>query len=152
MNIREHSMMSTQQSQQGAALIVGLILLMVLTVLGVSGMNTATLELTMAGNTQFRQDAFQAAETGIDIPITRRMFTTIGPAVLAPTVLGNGSETASVTTFETTTPVPDLAFSMGTSTGSVQAFHFDVVAVGSGPRNASSTHNQSFYVVGPGGS
>src|SRR5690606_2858774 len=37
--------------QRGAALVVGLILLMVLTVLAISGMNTSTLELQMAGNT-----------------------------------------------------------------------------------------------------
>jgi hypothetical protein len=40
---------------------------------------------------------------------------------------------------------------MGVSTGSVQAFHFDIVSVGKGPRNASSTHTQSFYQAGPGG-
>jgi hypothetical protein len=40
---------------------------------------------------------------------------------------------------------------MGVSNGSVQAFHFDIVSVGKGPRNASSTHTQSFYQVGPGG-
>jgi hypothetical protein len=39
---------------------------------------------------------------------------------------------------------------MGTGSGSAQAYHFDVVAVGSGPRNATATHNQSFYIVGPG--
>jgi hypothetical protein len=66
------------------------------------------------------------------------------------TVVGGG-ETEAVTTFQQTTPVPDIAFSMGVGGGAVQAFHFDVVAVGRGPRNALSTHNQSFYVVGPGG-
>ena len=51
-----------RRRQAGATLIVGLVLLLVLTVVGVSGMNMATMEITMAGNTQFRQDAFQAAE------------------------------------------------------------------------------------------
>lgn len=144
--------MNLRKQQQGAALIVGLVLLMVLTVLGVSGMNTATLELTMASNTQFHQDAFQAAETGIDISIARRNFTTVAPAILPITPLGDGSyQTQAVGTFMENTPVPDLAFSMGVSGGSVQAFHFDIIAVGNGPRNAVSTHNQSFYVVGPGG-
>ena len=55
--------------QTGATLIVGLVLLLVLTVVGVSGMNTATMELTMAANTQFQQDAFQLAEDAIDIAI-----------------------------------------------------------------------------------
>ncbi|MEL7451569.1 MAG: PilX N-terminal domain-containing pilus assembly protein, partial [Pseudomonadota bacterium] len=52
--------------QRGAALIIGLVLLMMLTVLTVSGMRAATLEITMAGNVQYAQNAFQAAETGIE--------------------------------------------------------------------------------------
>ena len=51
--------------QTGAALIVGLVLLMVLTILAISTMRTASLELMMAGNTQFRENAFQAAQSGI---------------------------------------------------------------------------------------
>ncbi|HEY5624174.1 MAG TPA: pilus assembly PilX N-terminal domain-containing protein [Gammaproteobacteria bacterium] len=144
------------ERQKGAALVVGLVLLMVLTILGISGMNTATLELTMASNAQFQQDAFQAAETGIDIAISSAQ---LGNAingqniVVPPTTLGDGVSTAeSITTFELATPVPDRAFSLGEgSTGSVQAYHFDVVATGMGPRNATSTHTQSFYVIGPGG-
>lgn len=57
--------------QRGAALIVGLILLMVLTVLAVSTMRTATLELLMAGNAQFRENAFQLAETAVVEVMTR---------------------------------------------------------------------------------
>ena len=140
--------------QRGAVLITGLILLMVLTVLGISGMNTATLELVMAGNTQYHQQAFQAAESGIDISIAQRNFNTLVPAVLpATSVGGTGSygSTEAESNFMESTPVPNDAFSMGVNTGSVQAFHFDVVAVGMGPGNAVSTHNQSFYIVGPGG-
>ncbi len=141
----------SRSAQTGATLVVGLILLLVLTVVGVSGMNTATMEIEMAANTQFQEDAFQMAEDGIDIPIARRNFTTVNPVVLA-WLNTPAYDRQSVTTFRTTTPVPDLAFSMGTSTGTVQAFHFDVVSVGRASRNATATHNQSFYIVGPGGS
>ena len=136
--------------QTGATLVVGLILLLVLTVVGVSGMNTATMEVTMAGNTQFQNDAFQMAEDGIDTVLAQRKFSTGGTTTLAPT--GDPDyDRQAVTRFVTTTPIPDAAFSMGVSTGSVQAFHFDIVSVGKGPRNASSTHTQSFYQAGPGG-
>lgn len=141
---------STRKAQQGATLVVGLVLLLVLTVLGVSGMNTATMEVTMASNTQFQQDAFQAAEDGIDIAIAQRNYTTVS-ATTVPFIGNPDYDRQSITTFMTTTPVPDLAFSMGSSTGSVQAFHFDIQSVGIGPRNARDVHNQSFYVVGPGG-
>ena len=41
---------STANSQRGAALVVGLVLLVVVTVLAISGVNTATTELAMARN------------------------------------------------------------------------------------------------------
>ena len=151
MNIKGNNAISCSSEQRGAALVVGLILLMVLTVLGISSMNTATLELAMAGNTQHHQEAFQAAETGIDISISQRSFNTIIPAVVPVRALAAGIDTQAVSTFIETAPVPNDAFSIGVGTGAVQAFHFDVVATGRGPRNALATHTQSFYVVGPGG-
>jgi type IV pilus assembly protein PilX len=138
--------------QRGAALVVGMILLLILTVLGVSGMNSSVFGLTMASNAQFFQNAFQAAETGIDIAIDQRNYTTLTPAILPVTPLGDGTyNTTATVTFQQNTPVPDRGFSLGVNTGMVQAFHFDVVATGTAPENASSTHNQSFYIVGPGG-
>ncbi len=52
--------------QVGAALIVGLVVLMMLTLLGVSNMNMTSLELRIAGNTQNRNLAFQTADSTID--------------------------------------------------------------------------------------
>ncbi|TDJ44752.1 MAG: hypothetical protein E2O51_06245 [Gammaproteobacteria bacterium] len=153
MKLERNYTLGSRDDQRGAVLVAGLIILMVLTVLGVSSINTATLELTMAGNAQFHQEAFQAAETGIDISMARRDFNTLTPAVVDPMPLDVGSSyyTEATSTFMENTPVPGAAFSMGVSTGSVQAFHYDIVARGTGPRNASSVHNQSFYIVGPGG-
>ena len=143
----------SRHSQKGAALIVGLVLLLALTVIGVSGMNMSALELTMAGNMQAQEAAFQAAESGIDIPLGQGNYSTAGPQTLAWLNLGDASyRTQSVTDCMTTTPVPDGGFSMGTGSGTVQAWHFDIVSVGEQMnRGASATHNQSFYVVGPGG-
>ena len=70
LSLPTHALVSRRR-QTGATLIVGLVLLLVLTVVGVSGMNTATMEITMAANTQFQQDAFQLAEDGIDIDDSR---------------------------------------------------------------------------------
>ena len=39
---------------------------MVLTVLAISTMRTASLELLMAGNAQYRENAFRLAQSGID--------------------------------------------------------------------------------------
>jgi type IV pilus assembly protein PilX len=126
--------------QTGATLIVGLVLLLVLTVVGVSGMNTATMEVAMAANTQFQQDAFQQAEDGIDVAIGNRLYSTDAPRTL--NWLGTPDyDRRAVVTYRTNT------MAWGNSPG-IEAFHFDIASVGRGPRNAQSSHNQSFYVVG----
>ena len=47
------------KQQQGAALVIGLVLLVVITVLAISGMNTATTELAMARNDQNSRTRFR---------------------------------------------------------------------------------------------
>jgi type IV pilus assembly protein PilX len=51
--------------QDGAALMVSLILLLVMTMIGVTAVSTTTLEEKMAGNLRDRSLAFQAAEAGL---------------------------------------------------------------------------------------
>ena len=68
--------------QSGAALIVGLVLMMVLTLLAISTMRTSTLELAMAGNAQYHEQANQLAETGIEDAMSR-----INNDALTPTPL-----------------------------------------------------------------
>lgn len=53
---------ATTQHQRGAALFMALIVLLVLTILGVFGMNMARLENLMAGNSQFQTAALNNAE------------------------------------------------------------------------------------------
>ena len=50
--------------QSGAVLIVAMVILVVLTLLGVTAMNTTSLQERIAANTQESVRAFQAAETG----------------------------------------------------------------------------------------
>ena len=65
--------------QGGAALIVGLILLLVLTILAVSGVITSTLELRMVGNTQLQERAFQAAEVAVEDALANSLLSTSTP-------------------------------------------------------------------------
>jgi type IV pilus assembly protein PilX len=133
---------ATAASQRGATLVVGLVLLLVLTVVGISGMNTASMEINMAANTQFQQDAFQMTEDAVDEVLAARDYTTDAARVLD--WLGTENDRRAVTTYRLNTDVPDAAF----SSDEVEAFHFDIRSVGRGPRNAQSEHVQSFYVVG----
>ncbi len=65
--------------ESGAALVVGLILLLVLTLLAISGMTTASLELLMAGNAQYQERSFQAADAGIEQALAGGIYDTNVP-------------------------------------------------------------------------
>ncbi len=141
--------------QNGAALVVGLILMVVITILAISGMNTATTELAMARNDQNYENAFQAAETGLETALAQGRFNTLINVNLAQNVNANDSVTARIY-FEDTTLVPDRGFSMGVGSG-IAAYHFNAVSEatsardsgGTTDRDASAVHTQAFYVVGP---
>ncbi len=51
------------ESQRGIVLIVGLLLLLAMTLIGVTAMKTTTLDERIAANTQFKAEAFQASES-----------------------------------------------------------------------------------------
>ena len=61
MKINHHKL----KNQRGSILIVSLMILVVLTMVGVSSMSTSSLQERMAGNFRDRQIAFQAAETAL---------------------------------------------------------------------------------------
>ena len=139
----------------GAALVVGLVLLVVITVLAISGMNTATTELAMARNDQNYENAFQAAETGLENSLAQGRFNTLANTILVQEINAHETVTSTII-FEDSTPVPDRAFSLGVGSG-IAAYHFNVIATaesrrdagGTTDRDASAVHSQAFYVVGP---
>lgn len=59
--------MSGRQSQRGMALLVSLVFLLLLTLIGISSMQSATLQEKMAGSLVSRNQSFQAAEQALRI-------------------------------------------------------------------------------------
>lgn len=55
------------KNQQGAVLIMGLLILLVVTLIGVGSMNNATVEHRLTGNLLDGQSAFQAAESALQL-------------------------------------------------------------------------------------
>jgi type IV pilus assembly protein PilX len=143
------------RNQHGAALIVGLLLLVVITVLAISGMNTATTGLAMARNDQNYENAFQAAETGLEEVMSLGQFNTTVNASVTKNITANESVTAEIV-YENSTLVPDRGFSLGVGSG-ISAYHFNATATaeskrlpgGTTDRDSSAIHTQSFYIVGP---
>jgi type IV pilus assembly protein PilX len=137
--------------QQGAALVIGLILLVVLTILAVSGVFTSTMELRMVRNTQSQEHAFQAAEVGIEDALANPVLSTSAAYSQPKIDVPNSPGDQYSYTLEFVGETPLGTGMTGYSIGSVfQSYHFEVDSTGNGPDGAISDHTQSFYVIGPG--
>jgi len=139
--------------QQGAALVVSLILLMILTLLAVSTMSTASLEVTMAGNNQFGENAFQLAETAHEQFLqTIQANTLVCVNEQNPTVcdipqtqvpqMGGGFQTQSIA-------ISDVGSCPLSSEGEVVRFDFELQAVGNSASNAVAQHTQGWFFCSP---
>ncbi len=139
--------------QQGAALVVGLVLLLVLTILAVSGVAMSTLELRMVGNQQQQERAFQAAEVAIEDALTNPMLSTNTveehPLTAVPNATDDHYEYRVEYTGESPVGPGLTGYSVGTG---LTAYHFRADAIGTASGGAESRHVQGFYIIGPGGS
>ena len=160
--------------QGGAALVIGLLLLLVMTTLALTGMSSAALELQMAGNEQFQERAFQAAEAGIAQALAAGGFTTnpasfsaryVDPAAPDPVpIRGQGLPIAGCPhrsddaagrceyflRFDLAngvTPIPGEADDAGAGL----AYHFVIDSYGVAERGAQSQLTLGFYVIAPQG-
>jgi type IV pilus assembly protein PilX len=137
--------------QRGAALVVGLILLVVLTILAVSGVFTSTMELRMVRNAQSQERAFQAAEVAIEDALANPVLSTSVDFNQDEIAVPNspGDQYSYGLQFVGQSPLGTgmTGYSIGSAFSS---YHFQVDATGTGPDNALAEHTQSFYVIGPG--
>jgi type IV pilus assembly protein PilX len=143
-----HSGSGYPRRQRGAALIIGLMLLLVLTLLAISGMNAATTEFVMAGNEQYHANAFQAAEFGIAQAIATSNFdpdTPDPPFVGAVTGSPNDNFNA-VVAYQNKTPG---ALYYTYSANTVDTYHFEVQSTGTSVRNARAVNAQGVAEIGP---
>lgn len=145
-----------KSKQNGAALVVGLVLLVVVTVLAVSGMNTATTELAMARNDQNYENAFQAAESGLDQALSMQPFPTSVNINLVQNINANDTTTITVQFEDSTVAPADSAYSWGSG---ISALHFLATSTAQSKRagvagavtdrDATAIHTQAFYQIGP---
>jgi type IV pilus assembly protein PilX len=133
--------------QRGAALIIGLLLLLVLTLLAVSGMNSASLEYVMAGNEQYQKNAFQAAETAIEQAYNGPSFVPRNdPAPVANVAMPNAA--GDVLGYAVTTDVPDpVPLCEPGYSSDFGCYYFTERATGRSARSSVAIHTQGFSFV-----
>ncbi|MGI9343446.1 MAG: pilus assembly PilX family protein [Gammaproteobacteria bacterium] len=141
-----------RDSQSGAALIVGLVLMMVLTILAVSTMRTSTLELSMAGNTQYYEKARQLAEAGLADAINQ-----IDNKVYDPDAINPGNWDAGVFAGNLADGIPGDAYSVDIrflhngpppagNSQALNANYFELQSTGmTGARNARVILRRGFW-------
>lgn len=143
--------MLNTRKQHGATLIVGLIFLLILTVLGISGMRMARSQLVMAGNEQFYAQAINIAEAAINAQIADNDFqmtyvTPSNPVSVTPTFSGAGVSTIQ---YLNQGPAPDGGYSDDALT-----YRFRIDASAQAPAGASArarvSLKQGIYVLAPG--
>ena len=139
-----------RRQQSGAVLIVAMIILVVLTLLGVTAMNTSSLQEKIASNTQEQVHAFQAAETGLNLAFTDNLSYDISSSYTGgalPTVFAGSADSASyVPTFLGFSPPPPGSLYSATS---FQAAHFNFRATGTSATNLSVVLNGGAYQIAP---
>jgi len=139
--------LALQHTQHGAALVVGLMLLLVLTVLAVAGMNSAAIEFVMAGNEQYRHNAFQAAETGITQAMLQGQFNPNGPAT--ETFTGNPTTSDGYTSV-VNVQLGGIGQSPVMWSGSLtnsSAYHFEIDSTGNSVRGGKAENKQGVVVI-----
>jgi len=143
-----------RNKQRGAALVVGLILLVVITLLAVVGMNIANTELAGATSEQLRMRAFNAAETGLETRLQTLALdaTTSGTPVEADPVAVENSpvnpDDEPTDTFQlTTTYWGEGTMLSRYTTGTFAGFHYSVESTGRSVRGAVAVHTAGAFIV-----
>lgn len=134
--------------ERGAVLVVSLILLVILTLLGLSAMNTTQLGERMAANSQEATRAFQAAETGLTEAFNDAdSWDVAGTDAITKLNLGGSDNDAThTTTFLGWSPPPTGALYSATS---FQAANFNFQSVGTTGGGIIVTLNGGAYQIAP---
>lgn len=125
--------------ERGVALVIVLILLAILTMLAIAGASTATAELVMAGNEQYREHAADAASAGIEHAVAR---------------LSSASDTATFTLITTnyTSATRYIGDESSLPQWSAEKFigrHYVIDSTGSSLRGAVDAQTQGVLIVVP---
>ena len=139
--------MPSIRRQQGAALVIGLVLLLVLTLLAVSSMNSASLEFIMAGNEQYRANAFQASEVGIEQTLIQGNFNPSDPNGLPYAGANGGDAWNSVVNLPLGNAAQPALW--GNSWNAFSTFHFEVLSTGTSARGSNALNTQGVALFSP---
>lgn len=137
-------------TQRGVALVMAMIMLLILTLLGVAAMSTATLEEKMAGNIQEQTRAFEAAESGINsILADSGVLNPSGTVTKTYSYAGMSGSATVVSSFISFSPPSRTSIGSASGTNTVQMADFDIQSTGKTPTSAKSVNYQGVQITAP---
>ncbi|MBD8570281.1 MULTISPECIES: pilus assembly PilX family protein [Pseudomonas syringae group] len=95
--VRFNSIIAFPRRQGGMVLLVSLVFLLLLTLLGISSMQNATLQEKMAGSVVVRNQSFQLAESALRLGESAIKSKTVSPAVCSGAACAPPAESTTVT-------------------------------------------------------
>ncbi len=152
-----------RKNQEGAVLLVALLMLLVTTFIGFSAMETSNLQAKMAMSREIKVMTFQTAEVAIERSLGNLgLLSTAFTASLQPDPVwpvdpqtfdrdGDGVyELNTSTTVEFLSTVNTLGYSIRKGASGIATYYYEVVATASLINsNITSVHTQGIYVEGP---
>lgn len=141
--------LQTRAAQRGAALITSMVILLILTIIGITALGTTSLEQKMAVNIQEANRAFEAAESGLT-----RMFNAAGSYNLYSALndtftFGSGGEGGKAVVQAQFLGWSDPPRGSGYSAVRFSSAHFDSNSQGNAGSGASVTLHQGAYQITP---
>lgn len=137
--------------ERGMALVMALVILVILTILGITAMSTSSLQEKMAGNVQEQTRAFQAAESGLN-----QALNTSGALVLTgqtsfdftfgSTTTGGVTTSKVITNFRQSVPPKRGS---GYSASSFNEANFDQESTGKAASGATSVIHRGVAQIVP---
>jgi type II secretory pathway pseudopilin PulG len=140
------------QRPRGAALVVAMVLLLVLTILAFTGLNTSITENLMANNEQFRRSAAQAAAAGIERAIAdlRNVPTTRNSPPVASGWRSASNSPADL--YHTQSQYRGEERNLPQSSADkFVGLHFAIDSDGASARNSRDRQTQGVFVIAPTG-
>lgn len=159
-------------TQQGAVLIVSLVMLLLMTILGLTAMSSATMEQKMAANSQDLNITLQASESATravyedinvlgealnsstpverTVTLSNAIITVVDPlSGVATSVIGPEDTVTSSASVQYIGQSPVSGFSLGVNKTNFAAYHFAVTGTGTMSNKINTVTAQGVYRVAP---
>lgn len=145
--------MQTLHHQSGAVLIISLIMLLVMTIIGVTAMRSSTLEEKMAANTMNYNITFHAAESAIENALDDTTSLVQAIVTNSPVSVNLDVGDSSITSNANVTYLGSgiaLGFSLGQNASAFSSYSFDATGTASRANSgANVSMSQGVRRIGP---